>query len=204
MHLVCLDLESVLIPEIWVTIAKVTKVRELQLTTRDVPDYKELMKRRLQLLSTHNLTLANVQKIIETINPLDGALSFLNWSRKHFPTIILTGSFYEFIAPLMDKLAYPTLFGNSLEIDHQGFISNYRLRQQNGKIDAVKALKTMGFQTIAVGDSYNDLGMLREADIGFLFNPTENIRKEFPDFSVVDGYDDLKYQLSKYSIPGVR
>ena len=201
MYIVCLDLESVLIPEIWIIISKATGIQDLQLTTRDVPNYEVLMKQRLQVLSTYNLTFKNIQKIVETIKPFDGAVTFLNWLRKHFPTIILTDSFYEFVLPLMEKLAYPTLFSNSLEIDKRGLIKNYRLRQQNGKVKAVKALKTLNFQAIAIGDSYNDIEMLQEAEIGILFNPSKNIQKEFPNFPVVNSYNELKGQLIQYSKP---
>lgn len=201
MYIVCLDLESVLIPEIWIIISKVTGIQDLQLTTRDVPNYEVLMKQRLQVLSTYNLTFKDIQKIVETIKPFDGAVTFLNWLRKHFPTIILTDSFYEFVLPLMEKLAYPTLFSNSLEIDKRGLIKNYRLRQQNGKVKAVKALKTLNFQAIAIGDSYNDIEMLQEAEIGILFNPSKNIQKEFPNFPVVNSYNELKGQLIQYSKP---
>ena len=199
MYVICLDLESVLIPEIWVIISEATGIRDLQLTTRDVPNYEVLMKQRLQVLSTCNLTLKNIQKIVETIKPFDGAITFLNWVRKHFPTIILTDSFYEFVSPLIEKLAYPTLFSNSLEVDKRGLIKNYELRQQDGKVKAVKALKTLSFQIIAIGDSYNDIDMLQEAEIGILFKPSKNIQKEFPNFPVVENYNELKSQLIQYS-----
>lgn len=198
MYLVCLDLESVLIPEIWVIIAEATGIQELRLTTRDIPNYEVLMNQRIQILSAYNLALKDIQKIIKSMKPFDGGLYFLNWLRKRFPTIILTDSFIEFVTPLMGKLDYPTVFSNSLEIDKRGFIKNYRLRQQTGKEEALKALKMLNFQTIAIGDSYNDINMLREADIGILFKPSGKICKEFPDLPVVNSYDELKKQLFRY------
>jgi phosphoserine/homoserine phosphotransferase len=201
MYTVCLDLESVLIPEIWVTIAEATGIQELQLTTRDIPNYDVLMKQRLQVLSAHNLKFNDIQKIINPIEPFDGALTFLNWLRKHFPTIILTDCFYELVTPLVEKLAYPTIFSNFLELDKRGFINNYGLRQQNGKLETLKALKNLNFQTIAIGDSYNDVDMLQEADIGIFFNPSQKVRTEFPNFPVANSYDEIKNQLIQYTIP---
>jgi phosphoserine/homoserine phosphotransferase len=198
MYIVCSDLESVFIPEIWVTIAEATGIQKLQLTTRDIPNYEALMKQRLQILLSHRITLNDVQKIIRSIKPFDGALTFLNWLRKYFPTIILTDSFYEFVTPLMRKLAYPTVFSNSLEIDKRRFITNYRLREQNGKVKTLKALKSLKFQTIAIGDSYNDVDMLKEADEGILYKPNQKICKEFPDLQVANSYDELKNQLIQY------
>ncbi len=198
MYLVCLDLESILIPEIWVAVAEATGIQELRLTTREVSDYEVLMKQRLQILSANNLLLKDIQLIIKSIKPFDGAISFLNWLRQHFPTVVLTDSFYEFVIPLMKKLAYPTIFSNSLEINKQGYISNYRLRQKDGKEKTLKTLKSLGFQTIAIGDSYNDISMLKEADIGILFRPNKNIREEFPDLPVANSYNELKDQLTRY------
>ncbi len=200
MYVVCLDLESVLIPEIWVVLAEATGISELRLTTRDVPDYEALMKQRLQILSAHNLTLRDIQKIIESIKPLSGGLPFLTWLRKHFPVIILTDSFCEFIAPLAKRLAYPTVFSNSLEVDKRGFICNYRLQRHNGKGEVLRAFKGLKFQTIAIGDSYNDINMLQEADVGILFKPNGNILEEFPSIPRANSYSELKNILTKYTI----
>ena len=201
MYLVCMDLESVLIPEIWIAIAEHTGIPELKLTTREVSNYETLMKKRLQVLFANNLTIKDVQKIIKSVKPFYGAIPFLNWLREHFPTIILTDSFYEFVFPIMKKLSYPTIFSNYLEIDERGFINNFRMRQQSGKEKALRTLMSLGFQTIAIGDSYNDISMLKEANIGILFRPSKNIREDFPDLRVVNNYAELKNQLSQYSIP---
>jgi len=198
MYIVCLDLESILMPEIWINIAKKTNIQELQLTTRDVPDYEALMNKRLKILKSHNIKLKEVQKIIQDIEPFEGAVSFLNWLREKMPIIILTDSFWEFVSPLIEKLSYPTILCNSLEIDEQGFIKNYKLRQKDGKQKTVKALNSLAFNTIAVGDSYNDISMLKEAKVGMLFNPSENIIKEFPQFLIARDYEELKSRLKKY------
>ena len=198
MYIVCLDLESILIPEIWLSVAKKKKIKELELTTRDLPDYEALMKRRLKILQAHNIKLRDIQKIIKKIEPLNGALSFLNWFRKRCPVIILSDTFIEFGNILMEKLDYPTLFCNSLEIDKNGFIKNYRLRQKNGKKESVKALKSLGFKVIAIGDSYNDISMLREADIGILLKAPTELKKEFPQFPNAQNYRELKSNLKKY------
>jgi len=200
MHIVCLDLESVLIPEIWVTIANITNIEELYLTTRDVANYEVLMNKRLEVLRRYNLKLEDLLKIIETIRPLNGALPFLEWLRHNFPTIILTDSFSEFVKPLAKKLKYPTFFSNFLEIDKQGYINNYIIRLQNGKERTVKTLKTLRFETIAIGDSYNDIEMLKEADIGILFNPSKTICENFPDLPVVDNYMGLKQLIKKWTL----
>lgn len=188
-------MESILIPEIWIAVADATGIPELQLTTRDVPDYRKLMDNRLQILRIRELRLKDVQHIIQSIQPLAGALSFLNWVRMRFPTLIVTDSYYEFITPIMEKLAYPTVLCNSLEINEQGFIVNYKLRQQNGKAMTVKALKGLNFVTTAIGDSYNDIAMLEEAEKGILFRPSQNIREKFPMFTVANTYNEVKNEL---------
>lgn len=198
MYIICLDLESILTPEVWVNVAKKTKIRELRLTTRDVPDYDALMKRRLKILRAHNLKLRDVQKVIQGMKLLRGALNFLNWLRKKCQVIILTDSFYEFVGPLMEKLFYPTVFCNWLEIDKNGFIKNYKLRQREGKKESIKAIKSLGFETIAIGDSYNDITMLEVADIGILFNASAKVKKDFPRFRAVNTYRELKLILKKY------
>jgi phosphoserine/homoserine phosphotransferase len=190
-----MDLESILIPEIWIRVAEATGIHELRLTTRDVPNYQKLMDNRLQILLTHKLGLKDVQQIIKSIQPFTGALSFLNWLRMRFPTLILTDSYYEFITPIMEKLTYPTVFCNSLEVNEQGYIVNYQLRQQNGKAMIIKSLKELNFITIAIGDSYNDITMLQEAEKGILFRPSLNIQEEFPTFIVAHTYNEVKNEL---------
>jgi phosphoserine/homoserine phosphotransferase len=190
-----MDLESILIPEIWITIAKNTHIQELYLTTRDVPNYEVLMDKRLKILRTHNLKLKDVQKIVKNIEPYEGAVEFLSWLRKKSQTIILSDSFYEFVNPIMKKLFYPTIFCNSLEIDEAGFIKKYRLRQKNGKYKSIKSLKSLGFKIIAIGDSYNDVDMLKEADIGIFFRPSDNVLREYNQFLVTQNYSELKSKL---------
>jgi len=187
----CLDMEGVLVPEIWVNVAKKTKIKELQLTTRDIPDYDVLMKRRLKILRTEGIKLKDIQKVISTLKPLPGAKAFLDKLRAKHQVLILSDTFYEFAMPLMKKLGYPTLFCNWLSVDKKGFIENYHLRQKNGKEKAVRALKSIGFTVRAVGDSYNDITMLQAAGKGILFNPPANIKKEFPKLRVAKNYNDL-------------
>lgn len=182
-------------PEIWLNIAQKTKIKELELTTRDVPNFELLMKRRLKILKENKINLKDIQKITKKIEPLKGALNFLGWLRKKFPVIILSDTFYEFINPLMEKLSFPTIFCNSLEIGKDGFVKNYQLRQKNGKQNLVKFLKSAGFEVVAVGDSYNDLKMLKEADFGILFNPPKNIIRHWPKFPIAQNYSDLKSKL---------
>jgi phosphoserine/homoserine phosphotransferase len=195
MHIVCLDLESIIIPEIWIAVAEATGIPELHLTTRDVPDYRKLMDNRLRILRTHKHRLKDVQQVIQSIQPFSGAVSFLNWVRTRFPTLIVTDSYYEFIMPMMEKLGYPTVLCNSLEINEQGYIVNYKIRQSNGKAMIVKALKALNFMTVAIGDSYNDIAMLEEAEKGILFRPSENIREEFSQFVITKTYGEVKNEL---------
>ncbi len=195
--LACLDLEGVLIPEIWIAFAEKTGIDKLRLTTRDIPDYDELMKGRLKILDEHNLKLDDIQKVIKEIKPMDGAYEFLNWLKSEFQVIILSDTFYQFAGPLMQQLDYPTLFCNSLVVDSNGKIVNYQLRQHDGKTKAVAALKSLNFKVVASGDSYNDTGMLKEADAGIFFCPPESITKEFPQFPVTHNYKMLKEELEK-------
>jgi len=198
MYIVCVDLESILTPEVWINVADRMKIKELRLTTRDVPDYDVLMKRRLKILKSHNVKLKDVQKIIEKMEPLKGALAFLNWLRKRCQVIVLSDTFTEFGNILMRKLGYPTLFCNYLEVDKSGFIKNYRLRKREGKMKAIEALRSLGFKVIAIGDSYNDITMLKGADVGFLFKASDKVRKEFPRFPDAQSYGELKSLLEKY------
>ena len=194
--LACLDLEGVLIPEIWIAVAEKTGIKKLRLTTRDIPDYDELMRGRLKILDEHNLKLADIQEVIGTLSPLEGAKEFLGWLKSEFQVIILSDTFYQFAGPLMEKLEHPTLFCNELIVNDDGCITNYRLRQPDGKTKAVTALKGLNFQVIAAGDSYNDTGMLTVADAGILFRPPDNVIEEFPQFPVTHTYDEFKKTLA--------
>ncbi len=193
--LACLDLEGVLLPEIWIAFAEKTGIEKLRLTTRDIPDYDELMRGRLKILDESNLKLADIEDVINTLSPLEGAKDFLNWLKSEFQVIILSDTFYQFVAPLMGKLDYPTLFCHELIIDAEGCIADYRLRQSDGKTKAVSALKGLNFKVIAAGDSYNDTGMLIEADAGILFCPPDNVIAEFPQFPVTRNYEEFKNAL---------
>ena len=190
--LACLDLEGVLLPEIWIAFAEKTGIEELRLTTRDVPDYDQLMVGRLKILKENKLKLIDIENVIKTLTPLEGAKSFLDWLKSEFQVIILSDTFYQFARPLMGTLDYPTLFCHELIIDNKGEIKGYRLRQPDGKTKAVSALKGLNFQVIAAGDSYNDIGMLKEADAGILFCPPENVIEEFPQFPVSRNYTEFK------------
>ncbi len=194
--LACLDLEGVLIPEIWIAVAEKTGIKKLRLTTRDIPDYDELMRGRLKILDEHNLKLADIQEVIGTLSPLEGAKEFLDWLKSEFQVIILSDTFYQFAGPLMEKLEHPTLFCNELIVNDDGCVTNYRLRQPDGKTKAVTALKGLNFQVIAAGDSYNDTGMLKVADAGILFRPPDNVVEEFPQFPVTHTYDEFKKTLA--------
>ena len=194
--LACLDLEGVLIPEIWIAVAEKTGIKKLRLTTRDIPDYDELMRGRLKILDEHNLKLADIQEVIGTLSPLEGAKEFLDWLKSEFQVIILSDTFYQFAGPLMETLEHPTLFCNELIVNDDGCITNYRLRQPDGKTKAVTALKGLNFQVIAAGDSYNDTGMLTVADAGILFRPPDNVIEEFPQVPVTRTYDEFKKTLA--------
>jgi phosphoserine/homoserine phosphotransferase len=196
--IVAMDFEGVLIPEIWIAVAEHTGIEKLRLTTRDISDYDELMKGRLKILKSNGLLLKDIQDTIAGIDPLEGAAGFLSWVRKETQAVILTDSFYEFVQPFLPKFGYPTIFCNSLEIDDAGAISGYRLRQKDGKKKAVEGFAQMGFRVIAMGDSYNDTTMLKEADLGILFRPSQKVVADFPDFDVFFEYDDLTKHIGKY------
>jgi phosphoserine/homoserine phosphotransferase len=195
--MVCLDLEGVLVPEIWINVAAKTGIEELRLTTRDIPDYDALMKRRLAILDRQGLRLQDIQSVIATMGPLDGAGDFMAWLRERCQVIILSDTFSEFAWPLMKQLGYPTLFCHSLEVDAAGRITNYRLRLPDQKRLSVAALRLLRFKVLAAGDSYNDTAMLAEADAGVFFRPPETITRQFPQFPVTQTYAELQDQLCK-------
>ena len=199
MEIACLDLEGVLIPEIWIAFAEKTGIDAFKRTTRDEPDYDVLMQYRLDLLRENGLGLNEIQEVIATLEPLDGAVEFVNWLRERFQVIILSDTFYEFANPLMKPLGYPTLLCHKLECDESGTVVNYHLRQSNPKRQSIVALKSLYYRTIAAGDSYNDTTMLAEADVGILFHAPQNVIDEFPQFPAVQTYDDLKREFIRAS-----
>jgi len=191
----CLDLEGVLLPEIWIKFAENTGIDELKITTRDIPDYSELMRARLSILKSHNLKIDDMQDVIKTLEPLEGAKEFLLWLKSEFQVIILSDTFYEFTDPLMRQLEYPTLFCHQLVIDEKGNIVDFHLRQDDQKTQAVKALQGLNFKVISAGDSYNDIGMLQQANSGILFCPPESVIKKYPQFPIANNYRDFRALL---------
>ena len=191
MHIVCLDLEGVLVPEIWIAFAEASGIPELKRTTRDEPDYNKLMNWRLGILKEHGLGLQEIRKTIATIDPMPGAKEFLDELRSITQVIIISDTFTQFAGPLMQKLGYPTIFCNSLEVAPDGEITGFRMRIENSKLTTVKALQSIGYETIAGGDSHNDLGMIRAGKAGFLFKSTEQIKKDNPDIPAYETYDEL-------------
>lgn len=200
MEIACLDLEGVLVPEIWIAFAEKTGIDALKATTRDIPDYDVLMKQRLRILDEHGLGLNEIQEVIATLEPLPGAIEFTHWLRERFQLIILSDTFYEFSQPLMRQLGFPTLLCHKLEVDASGRVVNYHLRQANPKRQAIVALKSLYYRVIACGDSYNDTTMLAEADAGILFHAPENVIREFPQYPAVHTYEDLKHEFVKASV----
>jgi phosphoserine/homoserine phosphotransferase len=198
-ELACLDLEGVLIPEIWIEFAECTGIDELRATTRDIPVYDTLMKQRLRLLAENNLGLADIQAVIAQLSPLPGAAEFLDWLRERFQVIILSDTFYEFAMPLMRQLGYPTLLCHRLKVDGEGMVVDYELRQKDPKRQSVIALHSLYYRVIAAGDSYNDTTMLAEADAGILFMAPQNVIDEFPQFPAVHSYQDLKAAFASAS-----
>jgi phosphoserine / homoserine phosphotransferase len=192
MQVICLDLEGVLVPEIWIEFSKRANIPELARTTRDEPDYDKLMKFRLGLLAQHQLKLADIQEVIQGMGPMDGAKAFLDDLRSRYQVLILSDTFYEFAQPLMKQLAWPTLLCHKLEVDAEGVVQRHVLRQPDQKRHAVNALRGLNFQVIAAGDSYNDTGMLMAAHAGFFIHPPESITKQFPQFPVTRSYAELK------------
>ncbi len=199
MEIACLDLEGVLVPEIWIAFAEKTGIQELKKTTRDEPDYDVLMNYRLDLLRQHGLGMNEIQEVIASLKPLDGAVEFIDWLRERFQVVILSDTFYEFASPLMKQLGYPTLLCHRLESDANGAVTNYKLRQANPKRQAIVAFKSLYYRTIAAGDSYNDTTMLGEADAGILFHAPQNVIDEFPQFPAVQTFAALKKEFVRAS-----
>ena len=199
MEIACLDLEGVLIPEIWIGFAEETGITELRATTRDIPDYDVLMRQRLRILKENNLGLTDIQKVISGISPMEGAFEFITWLKERFQLVILSDTFYEFSEPLMRQLGFPTLFCHRLIVDSNGIITDYRLRQKDPKRQCVKAFHSLNFRVIASGDSYNDTTMLSEAEAGILFRAPANVIEEFPQYPSVSSYEELKMEFLKAS-----
>jgi phosphoserine/homoserine phosphotransferase len=198
-EIACLDLEGVLVPEIWIEFAKVTGIESLKATTRDIPDYDVLMKQRIRILEENNLGLKEIQDVIAILKPLEGAVEFVDWLRERFQVIILSDTFYEFSQPLMRQLGFPTLLCHRLNVDERNRVVGYTLRQKDPKRQSVLALKTLYYRIIAAGDSYNDTTMLSEADQGILFHAPQNVIDQFPQFPAVHTYEDLKKEFIKAS-----
>ena len=191
MNIVCLDLEGVLVPEIWIAFAEETGIPELKRTTRDEPDYDKLMNYRINILKEHGLGLKEIQETIAKIDPMPGAKDFLDELREITQVIIISDTFTQFAGPLMKKLGYPTIFCNSLEVAEDGEITGFKMRIENSKLTTVKALQSIGYDTIASGDSHNDLGMIKASKAGFLFRSTDEIKKEYPELPAFETYDEL-------------
>ena len=197
MIIACLDLEGVLVPEVWINVAERTGIEALRRTTRDEPDYDVLMRGRLEILERHQLGIGDIQRVIAELDPLEGAEGFLAWLREHFQVVVLSDTFYQFAEPLMRKLGFPTLFCHDLEIDESGRITDYRLRMSDQKRESVIHLRELNFRTIAAGDSYNDTSMLAVADAGILFRPPDNVVAEFPQYPVTRTYDELRSEFEQ-------
>ncbi|MBN1416268.1 MAG: bifunctional phosphoserine phosphatase/homoserine phosphotransferase ThrH [Bacteroidales bacterium] len=198
LHAVCSDLEGVWVPEVWINVAKKTGIEELRFTTRDIKDYDELMRHRIRILKEKSLTLQDIQKVISTIKPLDGALEMIEWLKQHTRFIVVSDTFVEFAGPLLAQLNWPLLFCHSLEVDAEGNIIGYNLRQKDSKRKTVEALKILNYQVIAFGDSYNDVSMLKEADEAILFRPPQNVINDFPELTVMHEYSELKKYLTAH------
>jgi phosphoserine/homoserine phosphotransferase len=194
-YVACLDLEGVLVPEVWINVAERTGIEALRRTTRDEPDYDKLMRYRLDILAEHGLGIREIQDVIGDMEPLPGAAEFLDWLRERFPVFILSDTFYEFAAPLMRQLGWPTLLCHQLEIDDAGRVAGYRLRIDDPKRRAVNALRDLNFATIATGDSYNDTSMLSAADAGILFRPPDNVIRDFPQFPVATTFEEMRAEF---------
>ncbi|MFP6639754.1 MAG: bifunctional phosphoserine phosphatase/homoserine phosphotransferase ThrH [Myxococcota bacterium] len=200
MEIACLDLEGVLVPEVWINVAERTGIEALRATTRDVPDYDVLMKQRLRILAEHRLGIDEIQEVISSMTPLEGAPEMLDWLRERFQVVILSDTFYEFAEPLMRQLNWPTLLCHRLVIDDQSKVADYTLRQQDAKRQSVRAFQSLNFRCIATGDSYNDTSMLEQAEVGILFCPPDNVMAEFPQFPVAKNYDALRREFARASL----
>ena len=198
MWVVCSDLEGVFVPEVWINVAKITGIEKLKITTRDEPDYDKLMKYRLAILDEHNLKIQDIQQVISNIKPLDGALEFTKWLRDICRFVIVSDTFQEFAKPLMKQLDDPFILCHSLEIDKDGRITNYKLRQSDPKRHTVEAFQSMNFKVIAFGDSYNDVSMLKKAEVGILFCPPQKVIDEFPELPVAHNYTELKALIEQH------
>ncbi len=198
MFAICSDLEGVWVPEVWINVSRITGIDDLKLTTRDITDYDVLMQHRLKILEKHKLKLADIQEVISNIKPLEGALETVRWLKETTRFIVVSDTFIEFADPLMKQLEYPTLFCHSLEVDDEGNIIGYKLRQKDPKRKVIQALKSLNYNVIAFGDSYNDITMLQEADEGILYCPPGNVKEDYPDFRVADDYVSLRKMLEEY------
>ncbi|NLI23081.1 MAG: bifunctional phosphoserine phosphatase/homoserine phosphotransferase ThrH [Bacteroidales bacterium] len=196
MYIVCSDLEGVFVPEVWVNVSKKTGIDELKLTTRDISDYDALMKKRLSILEQYHLNLHDIQHVISSIEPLPGAREFINWLRSVTQLIVVSDTFVEFADPLMEKLGRPTLFCHHLTVNREGMITDYNLRQKDGKRKVVEAMQSLNYKVIAIGDSYNDISMLKQAETGILYRPPANVTADYPDLPVVNSYSELKRIIS--------
>ena len=200
MEIACLDLEGVLIPEVWINVAERTGIEALRATTREVPDYDVLMRQRLGILEEHGLGIREIQDVIATMEPLEGALEMLDWLRERFQVVILSDTFYEFAEPFMRQLNWPTLFCHKLVIDDAGKVADYELRQKDPKRQSVRAFQLLNYRCIATGDSYNDTTMLTQAEAGILFRPPPNVVEEFPQFPVARTYEELRHAFATASL----
>jgi phosphoserine/homoserine phosphotransferase len=197
MYIVCADLEGIFTPEIWINVAEITGIEELSLTTRDISDYDVLMRKRLAILAKNGLKLQDIQAVIAKMKPLAGAVEFLSWLRSRLQVIIVSDTYVEFAGPLLEKLGQPTLFCNTLSVESDGSISGYNLRQKDGKQKVIHALKSLNYEVIAIGDSYNDISMLKAADSAILYCPPDNVQEEFSEFPVTSTYDELRQSIEK-------
>ena len=198
LHAICCDLEGVFVPEVWINVAKKTGIEELKLTTRDINDYDVLMKKRIAILKEHNLTLKDIQDVIDTLEPLEGALDFLRWMKEISRVFIVSDTFVEFADPLMKKLERPTLLCNYLSVNGNGMVTDYHLRQPDQKRMVVKALQGLKYKVIAFGDSYNDISMIQQAEQGILYCPPDNVIADYPQFPVTKNYSQLKEEIKKH------
>jgi phosphoserine/homoserine phosphotransferase len=196
--LLAIDLEGILLPEIWIAVSERTGIPQLRLTTRDIDDYDKLMQMRLGILRDHQLGLPNIQDVIAHMDVLPGAQEWLAWARTLLPVIIITDSYYELIAPFMPKLNYPTVYAHRLEVNDNGMLVNYHLRTKNGKAKALESFRQLGFRTMAVGDSYNDIGMLQAADQGVLFHPSAKVQADYPNFPVALSYTAMRQAVEQF------